>query len=250
MPILEVMGLAKSFGGLKAVDGVDFSIKERGLTAIIGPNGAGKTTLFNLISGVFKPTEGQILLKGEDVTDLPSYQRARRGLGRSFQITNIFPNLTVLENVRLSCQSIGRDSRRFYNHYLSFHKYLSKARELLNLFSLGDSAHLPAYILPHGDKRKLEIVVTLARDPEILLLDEPAAGISTEEMPGLTDLLQTIKEEGRRTILLVEHRMDVVTKISDSILVLNRGRILAKGDREEIMANREVQEAYLGGGTM
>lgn len=250
MSILEVNRLEKSFGGLKAVHGVDFQIEEGGLTSIIGPNGAGKTTLFNLISGLYSPTEGRIFFKGEDVTDLPSYHRVRRGLGRSFQITNIFPNLTVLENVRLSCQSLGRESRAFYAHYLSFKEYEKKAKDLLGLFALEESASLLAYTLPHGAKRKLEMLVTLARDPELLLLDEPAAGISTEEMPDLIHLLERIKEEGKRTILLVEHRMDVVTKISDEIMVLNRGRILARGSKEEIMADGEVQEAYLGGGTM
>lgn len=250
MSLLETRNLCKTFGGIKAVDGVSFRLEKEGLLSIIGPNGAGKTTLFNLISGVFPPSQGEIHLQGEDITNLPAYLRIRRGIGRSFQITNIFPQLTVLENVRLSCQSKGRNNWHFFSHHLSLTGHLKRSWEILQLFRLKDSASLPAYMLPHGDKRKLEMAITVARDPDILLLDEPAAGISTEELPTLTELIKQIKEEERRSILLVEHRMDVVLAISDEIMVLNRGQILARGTKEEIMENNAVQKAYLGGGTM
>lgn len=246
--ILETRNLKKHFGGLKAVDGIDFKVDTRGLISIIGPNGAGKTTFFNLISGVLKPTAGKISLLGKDVTGYSSHQLARMGLGRSFQITNVFPTLTVLENVRIACQSAGGDNLKFWQHYRTFEQYEIQARDILKRVRLSGKEYDPIFKLPHGDKRKLEVAIALARDPEILLLDEPAAGISAEELPELTRLIQEIKEEGNRTILLVEHRMDIVTSISDTITVLNRGKILAQGTPDEIMSNEAVQEAYLGGG--
>ncbi len=247
-PLLETKNLKKYFGGLKAVDGIDFSVQEEGLISIIGPNGAGKTTFFNLISGIMKPTEGRVFFQGRNITGWPPHRLAGMGLGRSYQITNIFPLLTVLENVRIACQSAGSDNYKFWQHHKSFSVYEEKAQEILKRVYLAGREQQLAMHLPHGDKRKLEVAIALAREPTLLLLDEPTAGISTEELPELTALIQEIKELGKQQILLVEHRMDVVTAISDRITVLNRGVILAEGTPDEIMENQEVQEAYLGGG--
>ncbi len=246
--LLETQNLKKHFGGLKAVDGVDFRITEGGLISIIGPNGAGKTTFFNLISGTFRPTAGKVFFRGRPVTGYPPHRLAQMGLGRSYQITNIFPLLTVLENVRLACQSAGEDNLKFWKHYKKFPQYEEKALSILERVRLKGREFQPTLSLPHGDKRKLEVAIALARDPKLLLLDEPTAGISTEELPELTNLIKDIKAEGSQTIILVEHRMDVVTEISDRITVLNRGKILAEGTPQEIMDNEEVQKAYLGGG--
>lgn len=246
--LLKTENLKKHFGGLKAVNGVDFSVKDEDLISIIGPNGAGKTTFFNLLSGVLKPTSGKIIFKGKEVGGVSPNRLAAMGLGRSFQITNIFPTLSVVENVRLACQSAGRDSFKFWKHYKVFSEYEDKAMEILERVRLKGKENQPTINLPHGDKRKLEVAIALARDPELLLLDEPTAGISAEELPELTALIEKIKDEGEQTILLVEHRMDVVTAISDRITVFNRGIILAEGSPEEVMENEEVQKAYLGGG--
>lgn len=248
VPIIECENLKKHFGGLKAVDGIDFKVENKGLISIIGPNGAGKTTFFNLLSGTLKPSGGKIFFKGHDVTKSPAYKLAQMGLGRSYQITNIFPLLTVFENVRLACQSRGNDNRKFWQHYQSFNNYIEKAEEILTLVNMKKRGSILARNLPHGDKRKLEIALALARNPTLLLLDEPTAGISTEEIPEIIALIEKVKQEQEITILLVEHRMDVVTAISDQITVLNRGRILTRGTPAEVMANSEVQEAYLGGG--
>jgi len=246
--LLETKNLKKHFGGLKAVDGVDFKVNEGGLISIIGPNGAGKTTFFNLISGTLRPTAGKIFFRGRGVTGYPAHRLAQMGLGRSYQITNIFPRLTVLENVRLACQSAGEDNFKFWQHYKKFTSYEEKAYSILEKVRLKGRELQPTLSLPQGDKRKLEVAIALARDPKLLLLDEPTAGISTEELPELTNLIEDIKSEGAQTIILVEHRMDVVTTISDRITVLNRGLILAEGTPQEIVDNEEVQKAYLGGG--
>lgn len=244
--ILETHGLRKEFGGLVAVDNVSIQI-ERGHThSIIGPNGAGKTTLFNLISGNIRPTTGRVHLSGKDITDVPLYKRAHIGMGRSFQITNIFPNLTVLENVRLSAQALGKVNFRFYRRADSYHEYLNRALEVLELVGLREAALMPASALPHGGKRKLELAILLAPDPELLLLDEPTAGMASEQVPELLKTIEDIKQQGGKTIVMVEHNMRVVMGVSDRITVMSQGAVLAEGTPQAIAQDKTVQSVYLG----
>jgi branched-chain amino acid transport system ATP-binding protein len=244
--ILETRGLRKEFDGLVAVDNVDLRVRANTLHAIIGPNGAGKTTLFNLISGNLKPTAGRVFFKGQDITHLPLHRVVHLGIGRSFQITNIFPNLTVLENVRLAVQALGQDNLKLWAHYRRFRHYEERALEVIAQVGLSGRDHVPASMLPHGDKRKLEVGILLASDPQLLLLDEPTAGVASAEVPLLMEVIEGIRRQGNRTILLVEHKMDVVMNVSDWITVMHQGRILAEGPPAEIAANEVVQKAYLG----
>ena len=244
--ILETRGLRREFGALVAVDDVDVRIEEGTLHSIIGPNGAGKTTLFNLISGTLAPTRGKVFYRGEDITDHPIHRTIHRGIGRSFQITNIFPNLTVLENVRLAVQALGRDSFRVLASHRRFTDYPSRAVEVLERVGLADKALDLAGTLPHGDQRKLELGMILAPDPDVLMLDEPTAGMAAEQVPQLMDLVQEIQSVGNRTVLLVEHNMSVVMKVSDRITVMHQGAVLAEGTPAEISADPNVQTAYLG----
>lgn len=244
--ILEGQGLRKEFGGLVAVANVDIQVQAGTLHSIIGPNGAGKTTLFNLLTGNLKPTRGAVLFKGNDITNEPLHQRVHLGLGRSFQITNIFPNLTVLENVRLAAQALGKDSLKFWMHYRRFKQYTEIALNALNEVGLGDKASIPAAILPHGDQRKLELAILLASDAELLLLDEPTAGMATEQVPQLIETIQRIQQATNKTIMLVEHNMHVVMNISDRITVMHQGDVLAEGTPSDVTQNETVQKAYLG----
>lgn len=244
--ILEARNLRKEFGGLVAVDDVSCKIYAHTLHAIIGPNGAGKTTLFNLISGTMPPTRGQIFFKGREITHQPPYRMVHQGLGRSFQITNIFPNLTVLENIRLAAQAMGHDNFKLFQHVKRFTRYEEKAHEVIAMVGLQGLELMPARNLAHGQKRKLELGIMLASDPEILLLDEPTAGMSSEQVPELLEILDRIMARGDKTIVLVEHRMDMVMRISDVITVMHLGNILAEGTPQEIAANPIVQKAYLG----
>jgi branched-chain amino acid transport system ATP-binding protein len=244
--ILEAKNLTKTFGGLVAVDNVSISIKKKIMHAIIGPNGAGKTTLFNLLSGVMPPTNGEVFYKGENITNLPPYKRAHLGIGRSYQITNIFPNLTVLENIRLATQARGGDNFKLFRKADDFQSYIDQAREVIKAVDLAGKEAFLAQNLPHGEKRKLELGIMLACDPELLLFDEPTAGMSSEQVPELIDIINRIVQQHERTAILVEHRMDVVMSISDVITVMNQGRILAEGTPSEIASNSQVQTAYLG----
>jgi len=244
--VLETHHLRKEFNGLVAVDDVSIQVTAGRLHAIIGPNGAGKTTLFNLISGVLKPTAGRVVFRGRDITGLPSHRIARLGIGRSFQITNIFPNLTVLENVRLAAQARGKDSLRFWSHHRRFRQYEERAWAVIQQVGLSGREHIPARVLTHGDQRKLEIAILLASDPDLLLLDEPTAGVAAGEIPLLVETIRRVREENSRTILLVEHKMDVVMTISDTITVMHQGRVLAEGPPAQIAADEQVQRAYLG----
>jgi branched-chain amino acid transport system ATP-binding protein len=243
---LQARALSRHFGGLRAVDGVDLSVAEGSLHSVIGPNGAGKTTLFNLISGYIKPTAGDVYLRGRRITGLPLHRMAHLGIGRSFQITNVFPNLTVLENARLSAQALGRDSLKLWASASRFRKYEEQALDALRQVGLEDKALVPASILPHGDKRKLELAIILAAGPQVLLLDEPTAGMASEQVPILLDIIRRIRETGGKTILLVEHNMQVVMNVSDRITVMHQGKVLAEGSPVEIAANPAVQSAYLG----
>jgi branched-chain amino acid transport system ATP-binding protein len=244
--ILETSRLRKEFGALVAVANVSIGVRPGTIHSIIGPNGAGKTTFFNLLSGNLVPTSGRVIYKGQDITNLPIYRTAHLGIGRSFQITNIFPNLTVLENVRLACQALGHDSFRFLHHYRRFQRYEQRAWEVIRQVGLEHEALLPARALPHGGQRKLELGIILAPDPEVLLLDEPTAGMAAEQVPELIGMIRAIQRSGGKTVLLVEHNMNVVMSISDHITVMHQGQVLAEGTPAQVAANEVVQSAYLG----
>jgi len=244
--ILETRKLRKAFGALVAVDDVNIQVRKGTIHSIIGPNGAGKTTFFNLLTRNVEPSAGRVIYRGRDITRLPAHRRAHLGIGRSFQITNIFPNLTVLENIRLSCQALGRDNFRFFNHYHRFRRYEERAWEIAELVGLTAQAAYLARTLPHGGQRKLELGMILAPDPDLLLLDEPTAGMAAEQVPELIALIRRVQEAGHKTVILVEHNMNVVMSISDRITVMHQGRLLAEGTPSEIAANEVVQSAYLG----
>lgn len=244
--ILEAQHLRKAFGGLVAVGDVSIKVQEHSMHAIIGPNGAGKTTLFNLLSGTKPPTSGRILYHGQDITNLPPQRRAHLGIGRSFQITNIFPNLTVLENIRLSAQAMGKDNFRFLKLADNFTSYIEKAASVIEEVGLQGREKVYARNLPHGEKRKLELGIMLASDPELLLFDEPTAGMSSEQVPELIAIINRVVKQKQRTAILVEHRMDMVMQISDKITVMSQGNLLAEGTPQEIATNEQVQKAYLG----
>lgn len=244
--ILEARRLYKAFGGLIAVDDVSLSIRRATTHSIIGPNGAGKTTLFNVLSGRYKPTRGQVIYNGQDVTPLPMFRRAQKGMGRSFQITNLFPNLTVLENARLAAQALGKDNFRFLRRAETFEQYTKRAHDVLEITGLSDAMHLTANVLPHGGKRKLELAMILASDPDILLLDEPTAGMASEQVPELMAVIERIRKEGGKTIVMVEHNMNVVMNVSDRITVMHQGRVLVEGTPREIATDQTVQNVYLG----
>jgi branched-chain amino acid transport system ATP-binding protein len=244
--ILETHDLSRHFGGLKAVEGVNLTVEQGHLHSIIGPNGAGKTTLFNLLSSVLKPTRGRIMLHGEDITNLAPNQIAKRGVGRSYQITNIFPNLTVFENVRLSAQALGKHNFRLLSAVGRFDEYIERANAALAQTGLAASAGELASSLPHGGKRKLELALLLAQDPDVLLLDEPTAGLASEQVPQFMAMIDNIRKTTAKTVVLVEHNMSVVMSLSDRITVMHQGQLLAEGPPADIAANETVQAAYLG----
>ena len=244
--LLEAVNLSKVFGGLVAVDDVSIQIKKQTMHAIIGPNGAGKTTLFNLLSGVMPPTAGQVFYKGNDITHVSPQKRAHMGIGRSYQITNIFPNLTVLENIRLAAQAMGKDNFRLFKLADKLQEYIDKAEEVIDTVGLSGREMIIARNLPHGEKRKLELGIMLACDPELLLFDEPTAGMSSEQVPELIKIINKVVQQKDRTAILVEHRMDMVMSISDIVTVMNQGHILAEGSPHDIANNKQVQTAYLG----
>ncbi|MGE8205166.1 ABC transporter ATP-binding protein [Heyndrickxia sp. NPDC080065] len=246
-PILETKNLTIQFGGHTAVNNVSLTIAEKQFKSIIGPNGAGKTTFFNLLSGQLTPTKGGIFLKGEEITSLSPAMRTRKGIGRSFQITNVFPNLSVLENVRLAVQSQMGIRYQMFRHFRKYNDVTEKSKQLLELVMLGNKADFLAKNLAHGEKRKLEIAMLLALETEILLLDEPTAGMSLEEVPAILEVIHNIKKQGTKTIILIEHKMDMILDLSDTVMVLFNGCLLADGTPTEIMENETVQTAYLGG---
>jgi len=248
-PITETKDLTIRFGGHVAVDAVSLQVKPFSLKSIIGPNGAGKTTLFNLLTGQYKASSGRIFLKGKDITKLGPAQRTRMGMGRSFQLTNIFPLLSVLENVRVAIQSRQGHGFNFWRNYRFFSETEDQAYFFLKDVLLDEKWAVPASELTHGEQRKLEIAILIALEPEILLLDEPTAGMSQEEVPAILEILEKIKSARDRTILLVEHKMDMIMTLSDTIAVLQDGRLIADGNPDEIHQSESVQKAYLGGGT-
>jgi branched-chain amino acid transport system ATP-binding protein len=244
--ILETQKLRREFGALVAVDDVDVEIEEGSFHSIIGPNGAGKTTFFNLVSGTLAPTSGRVFYRGEDITRHPMHRTIHSGIGRSFQITNIFPNLTVLENVRLAVQALGSDSFRVLASHRRFPDYIARANQVLERVGLADRALQLGGTLPHGDQRKLELGMILAPDPDVLMLDEPTAGMAAEQVPRLMNLVQEIHTSDGKTVVLVEHNMSVVMTVSDRITVMHQGAVLAEGTPAEISADPRVQTAYLG----
>lgn len=245
--IIETQNLTKYFGALAAVDDVSIKIEAGTLHAIIGPNGAGKTTFFNMLSGNLKPTSGKVFYKGMDLTGKPIHRMIHLGIGRSFQITNIFPNLTVHENIRLASQAMEDGNFRFLMDTAKMDRCEKRTAEVIDRVGLKSQSLLPARALSHGDQRKLELGMILAPDPELLLLDEPTAGMATEQVPELITLIQEVQLSGKKTVVLVEHNMNVVMSVSDKITVMHQGKVLAEGTPAEIAANHEVQTAYLGG---
>jgi branched-chain amino acid transport system ATP-binding protein len=245
-PILETRELTFGFGGNLVTDHVSMSVGEGEFVSIIGPNGAGKTTFFNVVSGVYRPTGGTIMYRGRDVTRTSAAVRARTGMARSFQLTNIFPTLTVLENVRLAAQAQGKDSFQLLRPFTTYRRYIERAEMALQLVGLEARMLAPAITLSHGDKRKLELAMVIAMDPEILLLDEPTSGVSAEDVPAMVDLIRRIREVEKKTVMMVEHKMGVVLTLSDRIAVLHLGKLLAIDSPEKIQQNETVQSAYLG----
>jgi branched-chain amino acid transport system ATP-binding protein len=246
---LETEGLTKQFGELIAVDRVDLAVERGEFRSVIGPNGAGKTTLFNCITGAMSPTSGTVIFDGEDITDVPPYERVRRGLGRSFQITNVFDGLTVRENVRLAAQSVHDDdigaSDGLFRNKRSFERVSSLTTDVLAQIGLADRAGENAETLAYGDQRRLEIGIVLATDPSLVLLDEPTAGMSAQETRETMDLIDEVLRD--QTLLLIEHDIDLVMRVSDRITVLTRGEVLASGTPEAIATDDDVRDAYLGG---
>jgi branched-chain amino acid transport system ATP-binding protein len=247
-PALETRGLTIRFGGHVAVNDVTCGFAPGTLTAIVGPNGAGKTTYFNLISGQLRASAGQVLVGGQDITRLPASARTRRGLGRAFQLTNLFPQLSALENVRLAVQSRAEAGWSLFDVWDSRRDLIEKASAVLDRVRLTDKRHLPPAALSHGDQRKLEVALLIAMEPKVFMFDEPTAGMSVDEVPTVLELIHDIKQQGGTTVLLVEHKMDVVRSLADRIVVLHNGVLVADGEPAAVIASPIVQEAYLGVG--
>jgi len=244
--ILETRDLTIRFGGHVAVDGVSCAFERGTLTAIVGPNGAGKTTYFNLISGQLRASAGTVMLAGRDIGALSAPARAQLGLGRAFQLTNLFPNLTVLENVRLAFQARLGPGLDFLSMASSHRRLRDQAMACLERVKLAVRADAAAASLPHGDQRKLEVAILLALEPLVFMFDEPTAGMSVDEVPVILDLIEEIRETRDKTILLVEHKMEVVRRLADRVIVLHQGRLVADGAPAEVVASPIVREAYLG----
>lgn len=243
---LASKGLTAQFGGHRAVDAVSAEFHAGELTAIVGPNGAGKTTYFNLLSGQLAASEGSVSLRGKDITRLSAPARARLGIGRAFQLTQLFPRLSVLENVRLAVQSQARAGFSLVQRVSQRADLAERALGHLQAVGLAARADSPAASLSHGDKRKLEISMLLALDPTVLMLDEPTAGMSADDVPVVLDLIRQLRTRRDRTILLVEHKMEVIRSLADRIVVLHNGRLMADGDPATVMDSALVREAYLG----
>jgi branched-chain amino acid transport system ATP-binding protein len=245
--VLRTRDLTVRFGGHVAVDAVTCEFPAGSLAAIVGPNGAGKTTFFNLISGQLAPSSGQVLLDGVDITRESPSRRARRGLGRGFQLTQLFARLTVTENVRLAAQARAARRIDLASIWSDHRDWRERAEELVAAVGLAAQRDRPAASLPHGDQRKLDVAMLIALDPRVYLFDEPTAGMSAAEVPAILDLLRALKRERNKAILLVEHKMDVVAELADRIVVLHNGRLIAAGDPASVIAQPAVQQAYLGG---
>ena len=245
-PVLATRELTVRFGGHVAVNGVSCEFRPGSLTAIVGPNGAGKTTYFNLVSGQLAATSGSVLLYGEDITRLGAPQRTKRGIGRAFQLTNLFPRLSVMENVRLAVQARANAGKSLFSTWSSHVELIERGEHYLHRVALIEKRDIIASALSHGDQRKLEVAILLALEPEVFMFDEPTAGMSVDEVPVILDLIAHIKAQGDKTILLVEHKMDVVRSLADRIIVLHQGELVADGAPAAVIASPIVQEAYLG----
>ena len=243
---LETRDLTIRFGGHVAVDAVSCAFHPGTLTAIVGPNGAGKTTWFNLISGQLRASSGTVLLHGEDVTRWSPPRRTHAGIGRAFQLTQLFPNLSVRENVRLAVQARQRRGGNFWSVWSGHAEMIERADELLEAVHLEDRRDAAASSLPHGDQRKLEVAILMALGSDVFMFDEPTAGMSMDDAPVILDLIRNLKAQKDKTILLVEHKMDVVRELADRIVVLHNGRLMADGEPAAVMASPVVQQAYLG----
>lgn len=242
---LTTAGLGFTVGGASVLQDVDLTVAAGEFLGIIGPNGAGKTTLFNLLSGVLRPSAGSIELAGRDVTGLAPAGRARLGIGRTFQTSLLFNALPAAENVRLAAQASAGGSARWWHRPGRTDRTTAKAGEAIEAVGLTAVAARPASALSHGDKRKLELAILMAGDASVLLLDEPMAGVNSEDVPGLTELIRSLHEQGR-TVLMVEHHISVVLGLAQQVAVLHHGRLLARGAPDEVMADDTVQGAYLG----
>lgn len=245
-PILRTEGLTVRFGGHVAVDGVTCAFRAGELTAIVGPNGAGKTTYFNLISGQIPASSGAVFLRGRDIAGLSVAQRTAAGIGRAFQLTNLFPSLTVLENVRLVIQSKARRGFDMLSMAGRHSELTDRAAAIVERVRLTRLSGQAVSELSHGDQRKLEVALLIALDPAVYMFDEPTAGMSVDEAPVVLDLIAELKADADRTILLVEHKMDVIARLADRIIVLHNGALAADGPPAEVMASDVVQEAYMG----
>lgn len=243
---LYTQNLTIQFGGHVAVNNVSCRFKPGELTVVVGPNGAGKTTLFNLMSGQLIATSGKVMLGDKDLTKLAPSQRAKQGIGRAFQLTNLFPKLSVLENVRLAVQAQANVGMRMFTHAKSLHYLEQRAYEYLSQTRLEKVAHLPVSALSHGDQRKLEVALLMAMQPAVFMFDEPTAGMSVDEAPVILELIDQIKQDESKIILLVEHKMDVVRALADRIIVLHNGELVADGEPEKVIAMPIVREIYLG----
>lgn len=244
--VLSSTGLGIQFGGHVAVNAVTAQFHAGTLTAIVGPNGAGKTTYFNLLSGQLRASSGQVHLCGEEITRLSAPERTNRGIGRAFQLTSLFPRLSVLENVRLAVQSRHRAGFNMLAVWRARKDLLDEAADYVSRVGLAARSDDACAKLPHGDKRKLEVAMLMALEPQVLMFDEPTAGMGVDEVPVILDLIARLKSAGDRTILLVEHKMDVIHSLADRIVVLHNGRLVADGAPAQVMASSVVQEAYLG----
>lgn len=243
--ILSTRGLVMAYGGFRAIDGVDLSVRRGVIHAVIGPNGAGKTTLFHCLTGELKPTAGKVLFEGQEVSRRPAHGRVGIGMGRSFQITSLFQSLSARENLRLAAQ--GRDGDRalaFWYPAEKRRRHIELAEEILSRLELGPRAKLPACELSHGQQRVLEVGMALAAQPRLLLLDEPTSGMGVDDIPVMTSLIRELGQE--HTIMLIEHNMSIVMSISEVVTVMHQGRVLVEGAPEDVRVDERVRTAYLG----
>ncbi|MGH1454947.1 MAG: ABC transporter ATP-binding protein [Paracoccaceae bacterium] len=245
-PSLQTRDLTIRFGGHVAVNAVTCDFHPGELTVIVGPNGAGKTTYFNMISGQLTPTSGQVTKDGKDLTRAAPSTRARHGIGRAFQLTNLFPQLSVLENIRLAVQAQSGEGWNFWSPVKGLHSLTARAETYLEATRLTAVAHQSAALLPHGDQRKLEVALLMAMEPDIYMFDEPTAGMSLDHAPDVLDLIANIKQDTGKTVLLVEHKMDVVRALADRIIVLHNGELVADGAPDQVMNSQIVRDIYLG----